>query len=46
MANSRVTTTGIVQVWISVTDADGRSRLESRWVTPDMAAALHATHAA
>ena len=46
MAHSRVSTTEIVQVWINVTDVDGRSHLESRWVTPDTAAALHATHAA
>lgn len=39
-------TDGIVQVWINVADADGRSHLESRWVTLDLAAELHATHAA
>lgn len=36
----------IVQVWISVVDLDGRSHLESRWVTPEIAAQLHHTYAA
>ncbi|GAA4123878.1 hypothetical protein GCM10022215_30960 [Nocardioides fonticola] len=36
----------IVQVWISVPDAEGRSHLESRWVTPEIAAQLHTTYAA
>ena len=36
----------MVQVWISVPDADDRSHLEARWVTPEMAAQLHTTYAA
>lgn len=37
---------GLVQVWITVTDADGSSRLESRWTSAEPVAALHASHAA
>ena len=36
------TTGGLTQVWITVTDAEGTTRLESRWT----AAAEAATHAA
>lgn len=36
----------IVQVWVSVLDADGRNHLESRWVTPELAAQLQTTYAA
>lgn len=39
----------LVRVWITVTDADGRSRLESRWTSAEPAepaVPLHATHAA
>jgi hypothetical protein len=40
----------LVQVWISVTDANGSSRLESRWTAAEQgaeqAAGLHATYAA
>ncbi len=32
--------TGVpTQSWVMVTDADGRSHLESRWTTPETAAA-------
>lgn len=36
--NEKTRTTGLVQTWVSVTDAQGRTRLEARWVP--------ATHAA
>lgn len=36
----------LVQVWITVTAADGSSRLESRWTSTEQAQVLHATHAA
>ncbi len=39
-------TGGLTQVWITVTDADGSSRLESRWTSTEQATVLHATHAA
>ena len=32
-------TTGLIQVWSTVTDAGGRTRLESRWTTPETALA-------
>ena len=37
---------GLVQVWITVTDTDGSTRLESRWTSAEQAVALHASHAA
>ena len=49
MEGMKMTATGqqdLVQVWITVTDADGRSRLESRWTSAEPAVTLHATHAA
>jgi hypothetical protein len=40
-------TNNLVQTWVSVTDADGRSRLEARWITaPQSGAPSHATYAA
>lgn len=36
----------LVQVWITVSSADGSSRLESRWTSAEQAVVLHATHAA
>ena len=39
-------TGGLTQVWITVNDAHGSSRLESRWTSPEQAVALQATHAA
>lgn len=39
-------TGGLTQVWITVTDVDGSSRLESRWTSAEQAVVLHATHAA
>jgi hypothetical protein len=39
-------TGGLVQVWITVTDRRGDAHLEARWMTPEMAAAQHAPHAA
>ncbi|WP_292608965.1 hypothetical protein [Nocardioides sp. REDSEA-S30_B4] len=36
----------LVQVWTTVTGIDGSPRLESRWTTAELAAAMHATHAA
>ncbi len=49
MEDVKMTATGqhdLVRIWITVTDADGRSRLESRWTSAEPAVALHATHAA
>ncbi|CAB4728383.1 MAG: hypothetical protein F2667_12720 [Actinobacteria bacterium] len=45
MENSQVSA-GLVQTWVSVVDSVGRTHLEARWTTPEMAAALHSTHAA
>jgi len=35
---------GLVQNWVAVTDADGRTRLEAHWVDPSTP--THVTHAA
>ncbi len=45
MTDSQMTG-GPTRSWVMVTDADGRSHLESRWTTAELAAAMHATHAA
>jgi hypothetical protein len=48
--NDTTMTTGLAQTWVTVTDADGRARLEARWTEPTHhdapAHATHATHAA
>jgi hypothetical protein len=37
---------GLVQVWVSVTAADGTTRLESRWASVEPALAVQPTYAA
>lgn len=37
---------GLVQVWVSVTGADGSTRLESRWASVEPALAVRPTYAA
>lgn len=37
---------GLVQVWMSVTAADGTTRLESRWTSAEPALAAQPTYAA
>ena len=39
------TANGLVQTWVSVTDGQGRTRLEAHW-TDASATAAHVTHAA
>lgn len=39
-------TNDLVQVWVTIGDSADRSHLESRWVSPAVAAQLHATHPA
>jgi hypothetical protein len=36
----------LVQVWVSVTAADGTTRLESRWASVEPALAVQPTYAA
>ena len=37
---------GLVQTWVAVTDARGRTRFEARWVAPQSNAPAHAAQAA
>lgn len=40
-------TNNLVQIWVSVTDVNGRTRLEARWIpAPQSGAPAHVTHAA
>jgi hypothetical protein len=40
-------TDNLVQTWVSVTDEDGQSRLEARWIpAPQSGAPSHVTYAA
>ncbi len=43
MSNNQMAA-GLVQTWVPVTDAEGRTRLEARWSDPSLP--THATHAA
>jgi hypothetical protein len=49
--NDTMMTSSLVQTWVPVTDARGRTHLEARWVAPSQAAAPaldthHTPHAA
>lgn len=48
--NDTATTSSLVQTWVPVTDAQGRTHLEARWTTPAQsgtpAHAAHPAHAA
>ncbi len=37
---------GLVQTWVAVTDARGRTRFEARWVAPQTSAPAHVVQAA
>jgi hypothetical protein len=40
-------TNNLVQTWVSVTDVNGRTRLEARWIpAPQSGAPSHVTYAA